>query len=1059
MKKSIPIIVMAALCLFFNANAQQQATILNGKVTDQKGIPIPGSTIRIKDEKVTAQTNTKGEFNIVSTKQTGILQISYLGYNSIVIPFNPAKKTFNIILTEDQSELKEVEIVSTGYQTLPKERSTGSFVLIDSTLINRSLGTNILSRLDGVASGLIFNRNNAVGGVKSDLSIRGRSTLFGNPDPLIVLDNFPYEGDLNNINPNDIESITILKDAAAASIWGTKAGNGVIVITTKKGSRTGKSNISFNNSITIGQKPRLFTQTQLTSKEYIEVEQYLFDKGKYNSTINNGYGSLSPAVEIMLLHRQGNIRIDKRNQLLDSISQYDYREDQLEYLYRIPVIQQHQINLSGRSEQQKYYLSAGYDKNLMNDISSSNDRFTFNANHTYAFLENKLELQTGLSFTKSKSGFNHQSKNARYPYENIADENGNHLAITDGNLSLNYAQNAGNGKLLDWMYRPLDELDQTVVTHLTDYRFNSTATYKIIPELDFSLSYLYQKGSNQQNTNHDQYSYYARNTINTLTQINTTSGEVIRPIPLGNIQYTTASEYKSNYGRALISYQDTFGEDHSLNGILGFEVRDYQSLSNSNILYGYDPETGINLNQQVDFSKTFPYFYNSTTARIINGATTRGTTDRNRSYFFNLSYTYKERYILSASARKDESNLFGVKANQKGVPLWSAGGLWKISNEPFYKLDILPKLYIRTTIGYNGNADKSTSAYLTAAVRGNSWFGGPFSAIENPPNPALRWEKVRNINLALDFATKENRISGSIEYYIKTGLDLIGNSPIAPQTGISEFRGNSANVRTNGIDFNLNTTNIRGRLTWNTMILLSFVKDQVTAYHKDPGNNYNVLATLYDNPIVGYPYQAIFSYPYAGLDQQGNPQGYLNGIISKDYTAIRNSENRNNLIYHGSGTPTFFGSLLNTFSYGPLSLSGNITFKSGYYFRRASLDNGTLYNGAFNMPDYGKRWQQAGDESFTSVPRLVYPAVANRTSLYTYSKVLVENGSHVRLRDIRLDYELKKNIPSLPFKNFRLFFIADNLGIIWRENKHHIDPDSRNIATSKTFALGLKADL
>ncbi|WP_165499777.1 SusC/RagA family TonB-linked outer membrane protein [Pedobacter frigidisoli] len=1040
-------------------NPTKTETNIEGYVVDDQGKPIPNATIKVKGGDMMTIANGSGRFKISTMSDNGILIATSLGYSQTEIPFSFNNRVLNIILQSEENRLEDVQIVSTGYQNIPKERATGSFTQIDNSLINRSVGQNILDRLDGITNSLIFNKTSPLGtgASSSTLSIRGRSTIMGNPNPLIILDNFPYQGDLSNINPNDIESITVLKDAAAASIWGTLAGNGVIVINTKKGKLNQKVSVNLNANIKILEKANLTSQKQLTSAEYIEVERDLFDKGKFNSTINNGYGNLSPAVEIMLSKRLNNISEARMIQMLDSLSRSNATDQFLKYFYREPVSQQYQLSLDGGSAAHQYFISAGLDQTLGDRKSTSNNRKSLNINQTFYLLNGKMDVVVGLALTQSQSGFNSRAYNPRYPYENVTNESGIALAVTDGILRLPYAQSAGNGKLLDWLYRPLNDDAQNSTGKTTDYRLNTQLSYQILKSLKMSANYLYQQGITFNEVLDDQNSYYVRQQVNTLSSINTTTGLVSRPLPFGDILSRTNSGYHSNFGRIQFIYSKSFGESHELNGILGGEVRENIVNSSANILYGYNRNTQTSLNQFIDFSKFNNYFYNTTTSQIQTGIYNYGTVDRNRSIYGNLDYSYLKKYHLSLSARKDESNIFGVKSNQKGVPLWSAGTSWLISSEEFYPL-ILPKyLRFRSTYGYNGNSDQSTSAYLTASIDNVANIYGQFPAnIQNPPNPSLVWEKIANLNLGLDFATKGNRISGSIEFYLKNAKDLIGYAFTAPQTGITQYRGNSASLKTKGWDFSIQSINTNGKIKWRTSLLVNFVRDRITAYGREPASNSALVISNTYTPIMGYPVYSIFSYPTTILDNAGNPQGYLNNVVSKDYTGMANSNNRSDLVYHGSGNPTVFGSLINTIGWKKFEFSFNLTFKGGYYFRRNSLNNTNLYNNAYNSTDYANRWMKVGDEFNTYVPSLVYPAIINRTNLFTYSDKLVERGDHLRFKDVRIGYTLNNPHNHLGIHQLSFFGYASNLGIIWRANKYGIDPDSQITDQQRGIAFGLK---
>lgn len=1062
MKKTILFIVLATLCLFFNAKAQNFLLPIKGKILDERGMPIPGATITVKGGQTHAIANSNGQFTLHRLFAPSVILITCIGYKNQEITVTKNSDLGNIILTPDHHQLTEVEVVSTGFQHLPRERATGSFTQINNSLLNRGQSTDILSRLNGVTSGLSFTAAGNKQFGQSNIEIRGRATLFSNPDPLIIIDNFPYDGDLNNINPNDVESITILKDAAAASAWGSRSGNGVIVITTKKGALNAAPTVSITSSFNIGSKPDLYQLPQLSSSEYLEVEQFLFRKGAYNATINNGYAALSPAVEIFLAARNKTISKADSIAQIEALKGYDAREQLLKYYYRPSLNQQYQASIAGGSATQKYFVSAGYDKNTNHIKNNSYNRITLNASNTYYFLKNRLELFSNIIYTGSLS------KSApdivmSYPYDQLADADGTPL-IKAKTLRPSYASTAGNGKLLNWIYKPLEELDKgysTTSSNLTDYRINLSLSYNILKGLKAALLYSYERGISETNTLNELESFYTRDLINTYTQINSITQDLDYAIPYGGILNTSMNNIKSHNGRMQVNYDKQWNK-HNVNAITGVEIKDLNNFNSRGTLYGYYPETASNQNAAVNYTKENPKFYNpSNSSRISPNSDQLGSTNRFFSYYFNGAYTYDDKYIASISLRKDESNLFGVTSNLKGVPLWSAGLAWRINKESFYHLTWLPELKLRATYGYTGNVNNTISAYLTA-IGGDvfSQYKAYSSRIVNPPNPTLRWERNRNINIGIDFGTKSGRINGNIDYWQKRGIDLIGKSPIAPQTGIILFTGNTATTVTKGMDFVLNTINTIGAIKWSTTLLYNYNNSLVTDYKVTNGSNHDIVSAGYNNPLIGFPYYSIFSYRYGGLDINGNPQGYLNSNISRDYTGIKTSVNRDELVFSGSATPTSSGSLRNTFIYKSFDFSFNILYKFGYYFRRTSLDNNIYRIGGNNyqLSDYKDRWQKPGDELSTNVPSLIYPLNESRNDLYLYSDVLVEKGDHVRLQDIRIGFTVSKRA-SLGFNRLNLFTNVNNIGILWRANKHQIDPDSPNsITISKTIAFGLKAD-
>jgi len=1083
MKKTIQTIVLAALCLNFPASAQQKnpppsskQSLVKGKVISLKTRePLEGAAIQNINTALTLFTDKRGEFPLELPAGRYRLAVFLENYQTEYLEIRmPLKESLVIELEPKENNLKEVEIVSTGYQNIPKERATGSFVKLNTADINRRVSTDVLSRIEDIVPGLVFNKNNSnlnFSSAQSAISIRGQSTIMGNANPLIVVDNFPYDGDIGNINPNDVASITVLKDAAAASIWGARAGNGVIVITTKRG-RTGQTPmVSFNTNFTIGSKPNLFYTPQMSSKEFSDVERMLFAKGFYTTTENSSsFTALTPVIELLIAQRDGQISQTQANTEIAKLGQYDLRNDLLQYVYQKSISQQYALNISGGDQQHTYYVSAGYDRNTGNLKGTAADRFNLSANNTLRFLKDKLEVQNNLFFTKTlqqevPAVYNPSYYNAGvspyYPYARLTDDQGNPLAVTR-DYRAGYVATAPEQGLLDWSYNPLEEMalanNQTQQTQL---RINPSLKYKILDGLTAELRYQYTQtritGKNIQSAD----SYYTRNLINTFTQQD--GAQLSYAVPMGAIADLIQSSQNNQNARAQLSYTKQLQDKHQISAIAGYEIQDVHTVRNQNRFYGYSEENA--LNQPVNYLTDYKLFYSQTgsTGRIPFNDTQTDLTDRYLSYYANASYIYAQRYIISGSARLDQSNIFGVATNQKGVPLYSAGLGWILSGEPFYKLDFLPYLKLRATLGYNGNVYNKISAYTTASSSNfysSSYnYGLTYATITNPANPQLRWERIRVLNLAVDFATAENRLSGSLEYYHKNGMDLIGTAPLDPSTGINFFTGNTASTTGNGVDFSLSSLNTTGALKWQTAFILSYNKTLVSAYQrKQSGSNY---ITDYGQPLEGKPLLSLYSYAWAGLDPAtGDPMGYLNGQPSKNYAEIQAATTPENMIYNGPASPVFFGSLRNSFSYKNWSLGITIAYRLGYYFRKNSVNYSTVLNGEGGHGDYSLRWQKPGDEATTNVPSIPDAIDYGRDFMYRYSEVLVDRADHIRLQDINLSYTLSPKPGSkIPFRNLSLYSYVNNIGLLWKKNHFGLDPDNQlNGPIPTTYSIGLKAD-
>lgn len=1047
------------ILLFLLMGAAQAQEMIKGRVVDGLSQqPLVGVTIKVKGAGLMVASNSDGYFELNLPKGEYELDLKYLGYDPNVqhlsIPFSGS---LLISLMANENTLQEVGVVSTGYQTLPRERATGSFVVIDSALLNRRVGANILDRLEGVTSGLLFNKNRInVSG--SALAIRGLSTINANRNPLIIVDNFPFHGDINSINPNDIAQITVLKDAAAASIWGAFSGNGVIVITTKKSKFNTPAQVQVNSNITFGDRPDLYYTPMLSAASYIEVEQFLFDKGFHDRSLTRiSMPVVSPIIEILAKKRSGQLTVADGQLMIERYLKQDTRESLAQYMYRPSLAQQYSVNMNGGGEQSNYYLSTGYDRQLSNLQRNRSSRFSLAATNTQVFLRKKLQLSTGFFFTKNTMENNGMATVSPYPYLKLANEDGS-AAVVPNRFRQAYIDTVGKGNLLDWNFRPLDELALNNQSKVQDeYRFNGRLQYAIIAGLAASLQYQYTLLNAQNRALNNENSFYVRDYINQFTQFDPITKTYTRPVPLGGILDRSYQDMTAHNARAQLSYDKDLGRN-KLNVIAGFELRDVTGNNNAYRIYGYNELGTV---AAVDYKNDYVLTPTTNRSTINANISQLGTVNRFISYYANAGYNFFDRYIISASARKDASNLFGVATNQRAVPLWSLGASWEISKEAFFNNDKVNYLRLRATTGQQGNVDPSLSSLITANVTGAiNRFSQPVSFLSNPPNAQLSWEKINTTNFAVDFSLKF--LKGSFEYYFKSGRGLIGTSPVDPTTGVSVFKGNTADMKGQGMDLTVNSTNLSGKFNWNTDFIFSRATDRVTKYLLKPNTVGNALAGF--NPIAGNPIQSLYAFQWAGLDSKGNPQVYADGKISQDYAQVYNSTNLANMVYQGSTIPTVFGGLRNEFQFKGLLLSVNVSYKFGYFFRRQSINYNALFNGSAYMPnaDYLTRWKSPGDEQFTQVPSMAYPLNTQRDLIYQYSDQLVERGDHIRLQDIQLRYDLGKNsLSKMLFKSLGIYCYANNLGILWKASKDEIDPDflptgGIQYPNVRTIAIGLK---
>lgn len=1062
------IFYIIAIVTIINGDLFAQEKNVNGIVISALDKYVLGnSTVHALKNQISVKTNENGQFFMVLKYFPDTLLITHSGYRLSKINVIHSNVNLSVLLEPLPSTLETVYI-NTGYQKINPAKINGSVTVVDNKTLNQQTGTNILDRLKNVTSGVSFNEGYGNGNLqnKTDISVRGLSTINGPLDPLIVLDKFIYEGDIKNINPNDIESITILKDAAAASIWGARAGNGVIVITTKRGRFNQKLKIQFASSLISTQKPDLIAASDMSSTDYINMEEFLFNKGYFNSTTNRAYRPLSPAIEVFLRRKNGLVSAEDSANQINSLKGINTREQYNKNFYQPAFTQQYSLNLNGGSENLAWLISGTYDKKTDN-LSATYEKMNFRFSNTYKPAKN-LQLNLDAYYTGSKSlngkpNFNNVSTigNRYVSYLQFADKKGNALPVENG-YNHYYLDTVGGGKLLDWKYYPLTDFKYNKsAINLNEIVANLDANYQILESLGISVQYQYQQQGNNSEYNASIESYNARNQINLFSQLDRATGIVNYIVPLGGILLLNNSVLKSQNLRGQITFSEKWG-NHAVSAIAGVEKRELLNTGNWAKYYGYN-ENPLSYSD-VDLINRYPTYVTGISANIPGGASLTATTNRFVSVYSNFSYIFKQRYSLSGSARKDGSNIFGVNTNDKWKPLWSSGLGWEISKEQFYHLSGIPYLKLKASYGYSGNVDLSKSA-LPIATYGNDFITQlPVAVIATINNPDLKWEQSGQFNIGLNFRTKNDILSGSIDYFRKKGTDLYGQTPYDYTTWgrHNTIIKNVANMKGGGVDIVLNTKNIDRNFKWNTSILYNYNISKTTAYFEEGSRNLTRLfgAGRNINPVIGKSLHAIAAYKWAGLDKAGNPQGFVDGISSTDYTAIHNEAinnglNEGNVVFKGSAMPTSFGSIINTFSYKRLEVAVNISYKLGYYFGKPTISYSSLISQGRGSGEYTNRWQKSGDELITNVPSFIYPINTQRDGFYGASEINILRGDNFRLQYITCSYSFPLK-EKLPFDDLRLYCNTANLGILWTANKQNIDPDYSNaIPPPFSFSLGI----
>jgi TonB-linked SusC/RagA family outer membrane protein len=1036
-----------------------QLITVRGLILNEYNEMVSGVKIKVIGTTDSTTSNASGRFYFNQVNPNAFLQVTGLLIDTAYVPVQ--NQAFIPILVKYKvGSLAQVTVkANTGYQRIPVPRATGSF-WVQEKMINGY--PNIVQSMIGNSPGLLGVTNKTDGiNQPTYFTLGARVTIHGNPDPLLVVDNFIYQGLITDINPQDIESIVFLKDAAAAAIWGAQSGNGVIVITTKSGQYNRSAHLSFDAFTTVGSEPNAYYGNIMNSSERINVDTFLFEQNYYRALEKFTSPAFSPVVELLIKHRKKKVSDDEKEETLKAWSLQDLRKDKETYFYRKSFSRNLSLNLSGGGKQFAYFLSGSYLDAFPELHRSYEQRKTATFSGVFRPYE-KIGLSTNISYTNHEQQNTDPVDDVAPPYAQLADQNGNPLSYPFLRRQSYVDTTVPKYNLLPWSYFPLDEFrlrDKT--TKDENLRVQLTGKVKlfekIIPNLEASFYTQYQSVSSSIRNLRNKHSYYVRDLVNSFTQPGQNGNQ--RPIVWGPILETVKNKNTITDYRFLLSYNKTWPNQNNLTILTGTDQMRVKGEVIPNLVYNYDPSRP-NGQLNVDYNTRFTMLYNpNATERIPSASLGRTFLNSFRSYYAIGNFNLKNQYYFSASARIDKSNMFGSKINDNTIPLFSSGFGWNISSASFYKWQkILEILKFRATIGTTGNVPVSVAMFPSYTDAGNNDNGDRMAIANIPPLASTKWEKVLTLNLGADFRFKNNFLSGSLNWYRKNAQDLLAYQAFDATTGNSSVTGNVASMLTDNIDLTLNTQNINRKFQWNSTLLFSFLKEKVTASQEPLREAWEYCDLRYQTIVPGKPLYGIYSFQYAGTDTaNGDPVGYYQGNKSKDYSSIVSSRGYNTLRYHGRSSPSIFGSIGNEFIWRNFMLSVLVTYKLGYYYRRPSIDYDAVFKGA-SPPGSGDIAQRWTPDRHSEIPSLIANNDKNRDFLYNYSEILVQKGDHFRLYNVQFSYEVKKEfLARLRLGACTLYVNASNLAILWRAGDKTIDPDQIiGYPAGRQFSFGIK---
>lgn len=1045
-----------------------------GKVFDEDGTPLPGAGVTIKGTTIGVSTDLNGQFQLFppNSNKNVTLLISYVGMKPKEVQVK-GNSPIQVTLEWDTNMLDEV--VATGFQTISRERSTGSAVIVNKEKLDKIQATSLTDKLEGMSAGLST--------YGSAMSIRGTSSFATGTTPLLVVDGQVVIQDLGSINPDDIENITVLKDAASTSLYGVRASNGVIVVTTKK-AKGEKPIINISAGFYLTPKPSLDYMHYASTSDIIDYErEYLLTDDVYKNSPNEyfslkndytgtGFGALSQVERLYYDLSQGNITEAQLENKLNTLRNNDYRKEFRDKLQRLAFKQDYNISVAKGGDKSSLFFSARYEGDKNHNISSSDDKlslyfknelnftkwfkFTYGANINYSTWESS---QTG-------DGSLVYGMNTFLPYERIYDDNGNYvyqypynyyrsqlLAETDGLKSMGY--NAKEG--YDQNIQKTDDLYLRLFTH---------ADFNIAKGLDLGIKFQYEDTRRDQEQYDEADSYRMRKMINEFAS-DDGQGGFIYNIPDGGHIFEDRRHYNYLNLRAQLNYQTTIADKHNIAVLVGGEIRQDKTRFNQNERYGYDDQKLTA--SQVDWA--------TLSKDGVQGQLYQSKRDKQEvlkvedmkhryvSGYANAGYTYDGRYSLNGSVRVEQADLFGTDPKYRYRPLWSVGASWNVTNEEFMKnIHWLDMMKVRMTYGITGNVDQNSSPYLIGDYGTSQYTGASYTKINTPPNKMLRWEKTSTFNFGLDFGLFQ-RANATIDIYRRYSSDLLANKTLDPSTGFKTAKVNNGAMKNVGVEMSLSYDWIKkGDWALNTTLTATYNKNKVDKVGYTPSSAEEMLTDPYNNYLEGDTYGAIYAYQYAGLTEDGHPSVYdENGEIRSNVSV----DNIKALVYKGQLTPKWQGALNIDLRWKSLELFAKFVYYTGHSLRndvtplyREVYRNGTAIGGI--NEDIVNRWTENNTDTDIPAMGLHGGYETFRSLQWKYADTHVMSASFIKLRNIGVSYSLPRKLSrQCGFNNISVRAQINN-PCYWAANSEGIDPErfdankgTRTQSQLTSYVLGL----
>ena len=1028
---------------------QEQKVQISGSVVDTKGQPLPGVTILLKGTTVGCVTDSEGNFRLeLPMRENIVLSFSFVGMKTIEVAYS-GQKEMKVVLEEEITEMEQVNVISTGYYDIDKSKMTGAVEVVTAREIAGKGYTSIDEVLRGTLAGVSVMNVSGRPGAQAQIRIRGVNSLTGNMEPMWIVDGMPMQGNLptsvgvgatdlentvltsgiGNISPDDVESITILKDAAAAAIYGSRAANGVIVIKTKRG-RVGKSYINVQSSFAISEAPKNRLE-MMNSEEKIAFERSLYEDFP-NATLRGRASLLYKGID------EGTISRADAMAELENMRQIN--TDWFDEIFRVALNHKHVVTLSGGSETTQFYSSINYSNEQ--GVIPNNDYKHFGATLklTHDFNRNLrilFDVSSSLRTEKSSACAVNPLYYATFanPYERPYDENGNYAYDYSYEPELSKVK---DGYMYDFnMLKDLRE--NTAKTKYGSNQVNLQLEWKLFEGFMYSLA-----GTVSNTTSYTRkeiapgsYTSKVKSWILDLYSEN----EIPDNLNLGALQENTSRSFGWTV-RNQIKYARELKEDHFVNIVVGHEVSAVESNSFMQYSPQYDVDKGLIGYPNLDG-------VNAGDLDLDRLHETSKGQDRSVSVFATASYSYKDRYVVAGSSRWDGADIIGT--DNRFSPLWNVSLKWNMHEENFMKsCRFVNVLSLRGSYGFTGSIDRNAYPFTLMTYGSLRYYDGIQLPIDvMPGNPSVKWQKKEDRSIGLDFSLFNYRINGTVNYYCNDVNNLLGDKKIPYSTGRASVVANLSSLRNSGWEFSLNTVNIdHENFRWTTSFNIALNDNKITdAFYEKISDLYTIRRKY---QIEGYPVNAWFGFKTAGInpqtgeymiytdakDEDGHPKGYPYG---NGYIADGSTYSTENAYYLGEAEPPISGGFGTTLTYKRLSLNAQFAFMTGHKIKSFKSYNGSLMNASRlnQLKTEANRWRKPGD--ITNVPK--YTTSTATLSLLEITDDKLEDGSYLKCNLISLGYNLPSNLcQKLGLSQLRCTFNVHNL-FTWTKYRG-IDPET-----------------